>query len=174
MKTVIVICMILFCISALIARYAERKVNEMNPKWKRSKRKRMKKKDIPSLQELAEFLRNAAYANNHMLNIDWRMSIVHPRLPSGDIGYSGGIWFVGIHQIGKEFWDKVVAQRGTDEIVSISFSYSESRGIENFNLFVEDRHESRKVISFEDFKRVVIDSFHIKKLYCPPSERGRT
>ena len=128
----------------------------------------MKKKDVPTLQELAVFLRNAAYANNHNLYIDWNLSIIHPKLPNGDIGYTGGIWF---RSISKEYQEEVYANRGTDKHVSISFSYAESQGITNFQYFTDDDKVSYESIEFEAFKKIVIDAFHIKKLYCPPSER---
>jgi len=113
------------------------------------------KKNTITLQELAIFMRDAAYSDNQSHKIDWSLSVVHPSTNNGVIGFSGGLW-------------KHNCDSKTTEWVSISLSYDEVKGIHNFKRW-NDEGEIRSTFggnpSFEDFKFVVIDAFGIKKLY---------
>jgi hypothetical protein len=113
----------------------------------------------PTLQELAEFLRDAAYSDNMSHEIDWSLRVLHPRDNDGSVGFSGGLWTRRNTQKAKS--------RLKD--VSISFSYSETQGITQFQLW-RDHMEIRgfpfgEHPSFEAFRGRVIAEFGIEELY---------
>lgn len=118
------------------------------------------KKDNPTLQELAEFLRNAAYADNQSHGIDWSLYVIHPRTNNGDLGFGGGLWTHNRCKIDNRH-------------ISLSFSYSETKGIyrvqrwkDKCEIFTED-----KTMPFESFKEIVISLFGIERLYDPDAKR---
>lgn len=111
----------------------------------------MKKPNI-ELQELAEFMRNAAYSDNQKHKMDWSLRVIHPRTNDGDVGFAGGLWSLSGSEVEK----------------SIHLSYSETKGIYNFKLW-EDGKEIRYPYGdkpdFDEFKSTVIAIFGIEKLY---------
>lgn len=105
------------------------------------------------LQDLAVFLRDAAYGDGQTHKISWSLSIIHPMTNDGEIGYSGGIWTAG----------------EAKHAVSIQFSYSQSAGVYNFKMW-KDRNEIRHRFAgdkpaFEEFKKIVTGAFGIEELY---------
>lgn len=110
----------------------------------------MKKHD---LQEFAELLRDIAYSDNQSHHIDWHLSVVHPRTNDGDVGFSGGLW------------NRIPLN---DKTVSISFSFSETRGIYNFKLW-RNRSEIRfnfgETPTYGLFKDICIQEFGIERLF---------
>lgn len=106
----------------------------------------MKKFD---LQELAELMRDIAYSDNLKHLIHWSLSVIHPRTNDGDLGYAGGIW-----------------DRSCN--VSISFGFSETNGIYNFQMWVdksEIRFDFGEKPSYEQLKETCIKHFGIEQLY---------
>ena len=51
-----------------------------------------KAKTIPTLQEVAELLRNAVYSDEQTNEIVWSLRVLHPKTNEGVVGFSGGIW----------------------------------------------------------------------------------
>lgn len=101
------------------------------------------------LQELAEFMRDAAYGDNQIHHINWALSVIHPKTNDGNIGYSGGMWNPGA-------------------FVSLSFSYSQSAGITDFRMWIdhnEIKYRFGGKPNFEEFKETIIGAFGIEKLY---------
>lgn len=124
------------------------------------------KKDNPTLQELAEFLRNAAYADDQSHGIDWSLNVIHPRTNDGDVGFSGGLW------TRDGVWNSDHTYKKAQIYISLSYSYSETRGIygvkrwkDRCEIFTED-----KTMPFEKFKEIVISLFGIERLYDPESK----
>lgn len=113
----------------------------------------MKRKDSQlNLQSLAEFMRNVAYSDNMKHKINWSLSIIHPKTNDGDIGFSGGLW-----KRGEE-----------DEFKSVSFGYSETKGIYNFKYWIgknEICSSFGQTPNFEQFKKTVIRLFGVEKLF---------
>ena len=110
----------------------------------------MKKYD---LQEFAELLRDIAYSDNQSHGIDWSLSVIHPRTNDGDVGYSGGLW----HRNLQRYFG-----------VSISFSFSETRGIHNFKMWrngSQIRFGFGEKPTYEQFKDICIKEFGIERLY---------
>lgn len=106
------------------------------------------------LQQLATFLRNAAYADNQTHYIDWHLSVVFPDSNDGDIYFGGGLWN----------HSRVKAQRHN---ISLSFSYSHVKGIHNIKKW-KDGSEifmEKDSMKFGEFKDMVIMLFSIEKLY---------
>jgi hypothetical protein len=115
----------------------------------------MNKNKIPTAQEVAEFLRNAAYSDGQRHGLSWHMSIIHPRLSDGSIGFSGGIW---------------KRTNGTDKLktpnTSISFSFNETQGITLFELYRDKgKIQIGETPTFEEFKKRIIKEFRIDELY---------
>ncbi len=112
-------------------------------------------KNTTTLQELATFMRNAAYSDDQSHKIDWSLRVVHPSTNDGVVGFSGGLWKRKC-DIRDITW------------ASISFSFDEVKGIHNFQRW-NDEGEIRSTFgenpSFDEFKVVVIKAFGIKKLY---------
>lgn len=102
-----------------------------------------------NLQELAELMRDIAYSDNLKHGIDWRLAVVHPCTNDGDVGYSGGLW-------------------NRNCKVSVSFSFSESRGIHDFKMWLdrsEIRYDFGEKPSYEQLKEICIKHFGIEQLY---------
>jgi len=113
------------------------------------------KKNTTTLQELATFMRDAAYSDNQSHKIDWSLRVIHPSTNDGVVGFSGGLW-------------KQDCNTEDSRLASISFSYDEIQGIRNFKRW-DSRGEIRSTFgehpSFEDFKITVKKAFGIEKLY---------
>lgn len=107
-----------------------------------------------TLQELATFMRNLAYADNQKHGIDWSLYVIHPSTNDGCVGFSGGLWH----------------RNRTEDRVSVSISFDEVEGIYNFQLW-EDRCEIRfgfeQTPTFDEFKKVCIERFKVDKLFDP-------
>lgn len=114
------------------------------------------KRNIPELQEVAEFLRNAAYADNRKHGIDWSMRVLHPKTDWGVTNFSCGIYHSFMHR------------ENLKNNVSISFTYDESKGFYHFGLWI-DRVKIEmpfgETPTFEELKDTVINKFNLKKLY---------
>lgn len=82
-----------------------------------------------TLQQLAEYMRNLAY-DDFSRKIRWSLGVIHPKTNDGDVGFSGGIWND--------------PQEATT-YMSISFCFSETRGIYNFKSWV-NKSEIRWVL----------------------------
>lgn len=93
-----------------------------------------------TLQQLAEYMRNLAY-DDFSRKIRWSLGVIHPKTNDGDVGFSGGIWND--------------PQEATT-YMSISFCFSETRGIYNFKSWV-NKSEIRWVFgetpTFDEFKQ---------------------
>ncbi len=114
----------------------------------------MKKQSDVALQELAEFLQDAAYSDEQGHRLRWHLSIVHPRNSDGTVHFSGGIWNK------REVDDRVAPY------LCITFDYNEIQGILNVRTYMGTRKIfSTKQMSFEDFKKETKQLFQIKKLY---------
>lgn len=112
------------------------------------------KKNTLTLQELATFMRNLAYADNQKHGIDWSLYVIHPSTNDGCVGFSGGLW----HRNRIKDW------------VSVSFSFDEIRGIYNFKLWIDSceiRFAFEETPTFEEFKETCIKRFKVDKLYEP-------
>lgn len=111
------------------------------------------KRNIVSLQELAKFMRNVAYADNLKHGISWSLSVIHPSTDDGVIGFSGGLW----HR------DKFPPDKNR---VSVNFSYDEKNGIYHFGYWLGDaKIDSNSKPTFDEFCEVVIKAFGVKRLY---------
>ena len=113
----------------------------------------MGKKNKLTLQELAEYMRDAAYSDDQSHHIRWSLSVIHPKTNDGDVGFSGGLWTDNMK---------------TKVYKSVSFSFSDSRGITDFHTWIdhdEIRHPFGGAPSFEDFKETIIKLFAIEQLY---------
>jgi hypothetical protein len=114
------------------------------------------KKNVPKLQEVAEFLRNAAYADNQKHGIEWSIRVLHPRTDWGVTNFACGIWHSRLNR--KDL--------NTD--VSISFSYDESKGFYHFGLWVDGAKTEMPfgdTPTFDELKDTIIKKFNLKKLY---------
>ena len=112
----------------------------------------MRKNNV-GLQELAELMRDVAYSDNQSHGISWSLRVLHPKTNEGDVGFSGGIW--------NNFNKSRIP-------VSISFSYSESKGIYGFKSWrnmAEVRHSFEETPSFDEFKELLIKEFAVEELY---------
>lgn len=112
---------------------------------------------MKQLQELAEFLRNAAYADNQSHYIDWSLCVLHPRTNDGDVGFSGGLWN----------HNRVKQQK---HALSLSFRYSPSKGIYSLRYWkdgCEIYNPNQGTISLDAFQALVVDLFGIEELYDP-------
>lgn len=112
-----------------------------------------------TLQELAEFLRDAAYSDDMIHEIDWSLRVLHPKNNDGVVGFSGGIW----HRYNAQRKENIKAN------ISISFSFDEINGITGFQLW-RNRCEVRglpfgKTPTLEQFKDQIISEFKIDELY---------
>ena len=120
----------------------------------------MKNAAEPNLQELALFLRNAAYADKQSHHLDWSLHIVHPRDNNGDVSFSGGIWT-------RDHANKL------KHFVSLSLSYSQTSGIHRVEAWKGKcsvfNHPKR--MPFADFKSKVISLFEIEELYQPREDK---
>ena len=111
------------------------------------------KRNIVSLQELATFMRNVAYADNLKHEISWSLSVIHPSTDDGVIGFSGGLW----HR--NKF-------PPDEDRVSVSFSYDEKRGIYHFDVWCGNyKVDTNREPSYEEFQKEVIEAFGVKNLY---------
>ena len=124
------------------------------------------KKNAHTLQQVAEFLRDAAYSDRQSHFMEWTLRVIHPNTNDGVVGFSGGLWNKDrsmVRPCDHEKYDKRVTR-----IVSVSFSYDEVNGITNFQLWAD---RVRSVFpfgskpSFDDFKKIVVEQFGIDKLY---------
>lgn len=119
-----------------------------------------KRNDV-SLQELAEFLRNATYSDGLTHELTWSLYVLHPRNNDGVVEFGGGIFC------------KHNAKRPENirQAVSISIAYNELNGITNFKLWRNGNEVRgfpfREPPSFEQFKQVVVSEFKIAELYAP-------
>lgn len=118
----------------------------------------------PTLQELAELLRNAAYSDNMTHEIDWRLGVMFPRNNYGVVQFSGGIW----HKHNAQRKENIKAN------ISIRFSFDEINGITGFQLW-RDNCEIRglpfgETPTFEQFKERVLSEFKIDELYKSKNE----
>lgn len=112
-------------------------------------------KDVPSIQEVAEFMVNVSKSENGMNHpVGWLLHILHPRDIYGDICYSGGLWTH--HELSEPF---------PKPYNSVHISYSKTRGIYGFQAWEDKsaRYEREK-ISFDDFKVFVIKLFDVKDM----------
>ena len=63
------------------------------PKNKCGGCKMRRAKKVPSIQEIALFLKNIVSEENALhLPLKWLVHLVHPRDNNGDVSYGGGIW----------------------------------------------------------------------------------
>lgn len=117
----------------------------------------------PTLQELAEFLRNAAYSDDMSHELDWRLGVLHPRNNNGVVQFSGGIW----HRHNAKRKENIKTN------VSISFSFDELNGITGFKMWRNGCEVQGfpfgETPTFEQFKERVILEFKIDELYEPIS-----
>lgn len=115
-----------------------------------------------TLQQLAEHMRNLAY-DDFSRKIRWSLGVIHPKTNDGDVGFSGGIWND--------------PQEATT-YMSISFCFSETRGIYNFKSWV-NKSEIRWVFgetpTFDEFKQAS-EKIFIEQEFCtkPMSPYDRT
>lgn len=125
-----------------------------------------------TLQEFAEFLRNAAYADNLEHGIEWSLNVIHPRTDWGAVGFTGGIWHKPLNWIFVQK-DKAEKRRRGKPSITINFSFDETKGIYNFVIF-EDDNEVKSCSkyqpfngapTFDEFKKIVIEKFGITNLY---------
>lgn len=101
----------------------------------------MKKQNDVTLQELAEFLQDAAGSNEHKHRLHWHLSIVHLRNKDGIDHFPGGIW------------NKRKVDDRVDPYLCITFDYNEIFGIMNVRTYMGARKTfSTKQMNFEDFK----------------------
>lgn len=114
------------------------------------------KNNIPEIQAVAEFMRNAAYADNQKHEIDWSMRVLHPRTDWGVTNFSCGIWH------------RVMNRKNLAVNVSINFSYDEVKGFYHFGLWIN----GAKIVmpfgdtpTFDELKDTIVDKFNLKKLY---------
>jgi len=119
---------------------------------------------MPTLQELSELLRNAAYSDDMKHEIDWRLAVIHPRNNDGVVGFSGGIW----HKHNAKLKENIKAN------ISMSISFDELNGITDFQMWrngceVQGFPFGRKP-SFHEFKERIIQEFKIDELYEPKKE----
>ena len=109
------------------------------------------------VQELAATLRNIAYSDGQKHKLQWSLHVIHPRTNDGDAGYSGGIW------CNHNF------KHRTD--ISISFSFSESRGIHQFHMWRDrceirfDFIEKERKLSLEKLIEIAKKEYGIDELY---------
>lgn len=111
-------------------------------------------KDKPTVQELATFLRNAAYADGQKHKIDWSLHIIHPSTNDGSVGYSGGLW-----KRNDEF---------EDSYRSLSFGFSETQGIYTVQAWMGSGRAKvleKGTVRFDDFKEYVLKFFGLERLY---------
>ena len=114
------------------------------------------KKNVPKLQEVAEFLRNAAYADNQKHGIEWSMRVLHPRTDWGVTNFVCGIWH------------SLLSRKELNADVSIRFSYDESKGFYHFGLWVDGAKIEMPfgdTPTFDELKDTIIKKFNLKKLY---------
>ena len=118
-------------------------------------------------QKLAKALKSIAYADNQAHGIHWRLSIIHPQTCfNGEMGYSGEIWHDRI---------SIRPNRKRNQYISISFSFSESIGIHQFQLwrggmevapsFVYKTGDIDGRIKFDDFVELAVKEFDIDELW---------
>lgn len=113
----------------------------------------MGKKNKITLQELSEYMRDAAYSDGQSHHIRWDLSVIHPKTNDGDVGFSGGLW---------------TDNAKSRDFKSVSFSFSESQGITDFHTWIdhnEIRHPFGRKPDFDDFKKTVEKLFDIEQLY---------
>lgn len=110
-----------------------------------------------TVQEFATLLRDIAYSDDQSHRLQWSLDVIHPKTNDGDVGYSGGIW------CNHNFEHK--------KNISVSFSFSESKGIYQFKLW-RDQCDTRfdcvkkdGKIQIEQFKDLMIKEFGIEELY---------
>ncbi len=117
-------------------------------------------KKTATLQEISEFLRNAAYADNMKHGIDWCINVLYPRADWGAIRFSCGIWHSDFILRGHEI--------EPEDKVSVSFTFDDIKGIYGFKVWVGGcLHEMPfgETPTFEELKEVVVKKFRLKKLY---------
>lgn len=126
-----------------------------------------------TLQEFAEFLRNAAYADNLEHGIEWRLAVLHPRTDWDAIGFTGGIWHKPLNSWIPEWRKEIEHRRKGRPSITINFSFDETKGIYNFVVFEggDDGKSSTRyelfngTPTFDEFKKTVIEKFGIINLY---------
>lgn len=117
----------------------------------------------PTLQELAEFLRDASYSDDMTHESDWRLAVLFPRNNKGVVEFSGGIW----HRHNAQRKENIKAG------ISITFVFDELNGISGFRLWRkgnEIRLPFEEIPTFEQFKECVMSEIKIEELYQPPKK----
>jgi len=116
-----------------------------------------------TVQEFAKTLRNIAYADDLRHKLQWSLRVIHPVTNEGDVGYSGGL-----------FCNPNFTPRNE---VSISFSFSESKGIYQFQLW-RNKSEIRfdfvgkdGKISLDKLVETAIKEYGIDALYVDKRDR---
>ena len=113
----------------------------------------MKKNNV-TVQEVAEFLRNAAYADNLKHGIDWSMRVLHPRTDWNAVSFACGIWHKKQNELSPN--------------VSVSFTFDEVRGFYHFCIWIDGgKHEQSfgETPTFDELKETIIKKFGLKKLF---------
>lgn len=120
------------------------------------------KNDI-TLQQLAEYMRDTVY-DDFSRNMEWSLRVIHPRTDDGDVGFSGGIWN---------------KREKVKNSMSVSFSFSETKGIYNFKAWINDietRFGFGETPTFNEFQAAISRIF-IEEEFCikkaGPFERTR-
>lgn len=111
----------------------------------------MRKNNSITLQALSEYVRDLVY-DDFSRCMKWNISVIHPRTNDGDVGFSGGIW----------------CRKNANNFLSVSFSYSETRGIYNFKAWInksEIRFSFGETPSFEEFKEAT-ERIFINEEFC--------
>ena len=119
-------------------------------------------KTIPTLQEVAELLRNAAYSDDQSNEIVWSLRVLHPKTNEGVVGFNGAIWHRADPRNKKN--------KGRRNI-SISFAFEEKNGITHFHLWRDNceivGHLFGTSPTLEQLKEMIIREFGIVEMYDP-------
>lgn len=124
------------------------------------------KKKVPTLQEMAEFLRDAAYSDHQSHFIEWSCSVIHPRTKDGVVGFACGLFHKSVYSLPSSQKDQYYAN--VKRNIVVDFSFDEVNGVYNFNMWAD--HDPIRFTfggkpTFDEFKQAVVDAFGIEKLY---------
>ena len=132
------------------------------------------------VMNLAELLRDIAYADNSEHGIEWRLNVIHPKDNDGVPGYSGALWHKPLSLYRYDDAVKILERRGMKD-ASVSFYFNEVRGIIFMDVYTKEfatirnalRHDQSitKHSRYEDLhnifdvKEILVNHFGVKKLY---------